>query len=82
MSFESRGPSEFSRLSRPCTSPNVLTEKACEDAAQGLRGLEVICDVADDTLVLLCSLGESKAITLFFDNCLFGCLFSVECVSC
>ena len=82
MSFESRGPSEFSRLSRPCTSPNLLTEKACEDAAQGLRGLEVICDVADDTLVLFCCLGESKAISLFLDNCSFGCLFSVECVSC
>lgn len=64
------------------TSPNVLTEKACEDAAQGLRGLEVICDVADDTLVLLCCLGESKAISLFLHNCSFGCLFSVECVSC
>ena len=49
---------------------------------RGLRGLEVICDVTDDTLVLLCCLGESKAISIFLDNCSFGCLFSVECVSC
>ena len=42
-----------------------------------LRGLEVICDVADDTLVLLCCLGESKAITLFLTIvCLVVCLAS------
>ena len=59
------------------TSPNALTEKACEDAVRGLRGLEVICDVAYDTLVLLYCLGESKATPLFQTIvCLVVCLVS------
>ena len=54
-------------------SPNLLTEKACEDAAQGLRGLEVTCNVEDD----MCCLGESKAIPLFLTIvCLVVCLAS------